>query len=233
MNNQLSRIKELINYKYYGTINEEIQTSLDFNKENFIEDKNNKAIHLNIGIDKNNEKKYALHLTVLFYNKEELVFYFAVTDKNNQLIPGLNTIYDRKIADKYIPDELKGSGKIKDKIIKMTQKLLNMENPARFIIETFDKYSGPEQLEWHRPIINLILDNGYNLTKQDVNVFGKYYWEFIKEGEKTKEQIKESVEFSDWAKNHKRDEEWHKRMNEKSMRIWESLRERGLIKKYE
>ena len=219
-------MKELINYNInYGYINEEMQISDDFNEENFILEKENRRVYIDVGIDIQNEKEHKSYLIVLFTNKqgfEELMFYFMVLDKNDRAVPGLETIYDRKIANKYIPDELKGTGKLKDKIIKMTQKLLNMENPARFIVQTYEDYKDEKQLDWHQPIIDLLLKNGYMLKNKGLTYDKKnYYWEFV---QATKETLPEGYEPIKWKP---RDKEFYDNIRGISESIAKNIRERN------
>jgi len=112
---------------------------------------------------------------------------------------------------------------MKDKLKRI--KLLNMKKPDVFFIVTYDEYKDQKQITWHQPIINLIIENGYNMVKQGIDPENKYYWKFVNRN--NKQALKEHDE--DEIKFKPRDEKWHEEMKKESAIIFESLKKKGLV----
>ena len=148
---------------------------------------------------------------------EELIFYFSLLDKNNQFVKGKETIYDKNIANQYLPKELKSSIAFFNKLKEMFKKLIIMEKPLRFFIETYENYTDEKQLVAHRPIIQLILQNGYIIRNEGLSHDKKkYFWEFI---QATEQQLKESKEDGFDISKIKKDESYYQSIKENTTEI--------------
>ena len=219
MKNQLQRIKELINYKFDGSfIMEEMEVSDNFKNNNFIEQKNIRSIVLEVGSDPENDIEHRIVLILSFTYRdryEQLVFAFSLLDKNNQFVKGKESIYDKNIANQYLPKELQKNIVFFGKLKEMFKILITMEKPIEFYIETYEDYKNEKLLLPYNKIIDLILQNGYMLESKGLtHDKKKYYWKFV---QKTKQQLKESKEFDDWYKNFKKDDEYWQHRKELTM----------------
>ena len=206
-------MKELINYNInYGYINEEMITSDNFKNNNFIKQKEIRSVILEVGIDPENEKEYRIVLILSFTNKggyEELVFAFSLLDKDNQFVKGKESIYNREEVNKYLPKELQKSIIFFGKLKEMFKKLITMEKPIRFFIETYEDYKNEKLINAYGPIIDLILKNGYMLKDKGItHDKKKYFWEFI---QATKQTLPEGYEPFDISKVKKDDAYWQHR----------------------
>ena len=228
---QLTRIKQLFNYNFDGTfITEEMQVSDDFNKNEFIEDKEQKIIYLGVGVDKEDNVDHQIFLVIRFiFNGvyEELIFYFSLLNKNNQFVKGKENIYNREEVDKYLPKELQKSIIFFGKLKEMFKILITMETPDIFFMETYEDFVSERLLNPYRNLIPIILKNGYILEEEGLSFDKKkYHWKFVK---KTKQQLKESKELDKKYKNFKKDDEYWRKLNEENIKIFENSRKRGLF----
>ncbi len=210
MKDQLTRIKELIYYP--NLIIEEMEISSNFNENNFEINDESKSVVLEVGIDPENENQHRITLIIQFTNRSgynELVFYFNITNKNKtEITVEPRSIYDKNIANQYLPKELQKSIAFFNKLKEMFKKLIIMEKPNIFFIETYEDYTDEKQLLAHNPIIEIILQNGYVIESQGLtHDKKKYHWKFV---QKTEQQIKESKEdgFSEFIKTFKKDDKY-------------------------
>ena len=224
MKDQLTRIKELIFYP--KLLSEEMETSDYFKDNSFQEDKETKSLSTEVGIDPENDVEHRLALIMRFTNVggyEELVFYFSLLDKKNQFVKGKETMYSRKESDQYIPKQLKGTIVFFNKLKEMFKKLITMEKPNIFFMETYENYVDEKQLLPFRNIIPIILENGYVIEQEGYSHDKrKYQWKFV---QKTEQQIKESKAdgFSEFIKTFKKDDAYWKKFNEETRIILEKL----------
>ena len=213
-------MKDLINYNFYGYITEEMEVSEDFKNNIFQEYKEIRSVALEVSVDPENDIEYRVFLILSFTNRsgyEELIFYFSLLDKNNQFVKGKETIYDKNIANQYLPKELKSSIAFFNKLKEMFKKLIIMEKPLRFFIETYENYTDEKQLVAHRPIIQLILQNGYMIRNEGLSHDKKkYFWEFI---QATEQQLKESKEDGFDISKIKKDESYYQSIKENTTEI--------------
>ena len=218
MKDQLRRIKELIFYP--KLLAEEMEISDYFKDNNFQENKETRSLSTEVGVDPENNIDHRLVLIMRFTNVsgyEELIFYFSLLDKNNQFVKGKETIYDKNIANQYLPKELKSSIAFFNKLKEMFKKLIIMEKPLRFFIETYENYTDEKQLVAHRPIIQLILQNGYMIRNEGLSHDKKkYFWEFI---QATEQQLKESKEDGFDISKIKKDESYYQSIKENTTEI--------------
>ena len=206
-------MKDLINYNFYGYITEKMETSDSFKNNNFIEQKEIRSAILEVGVDPENDIEYRIVLILSFTNRsgyEELVFGFSLLNKNNQYVKGKESIYDKTVVDKYLPKELKGGVAIFNKLKEMFKKLITMEKPLIFFMETYENFKDQKQLLPFRNIIPIILQNGYVIEEEGISHDKKkYYWKFV---QKTEQQIRESKEDGfDISKIVKDDAYWESR----------------------
>ena len=197
---------------------------MHFINNTFQEYKEKNAIAVEVSIDSENDVDYRLALILRFTNVsgyDELVFYFSLIDKNNQFVKGKESIYNREEANKYLPKKLQGSISFFTKLKEMFKKLINMETPDIFFMETYEDFISERLLNPYRNLIPLILENGYLLEKEGISHDKKkYYWKFVK---KTNQQIKEDKEFEYFINNFKKDDEYWEKFNKESRIIIEKM----------
>ena len=205
-------MKDLINYNFYGYITEEMETSDNFTNNKFIEQKEIRSVVLEVGVDPENDIEYRIVLILSFTNRsgyEELVFGFSILDKNNQYVKGKESIYNREEVNKYLPKELQKSIVFFGKLKEMFKKLITMEKPLRFFIETYEDYKNEKLLIPYRNMIKVVLENGYMLKKEGLaHDKKKYFWEFI---QATKQTLPEGYEPMDLSKIVKDEAYWQHR----------------------
>ena len=72
---------------------------------------------------------------------------------------------------------------------KLFKKLITMEKPLIFFMETYENFKDQKQLLPFRNIIPIILQNGYVIEEEGISHDKKkYYWKFV---QKTEQQIRE------------------------------------------
>ena len=222
MKDQLRRIKELIFYP--KLLAEEMEISDYFKDNNFQENKETRSLSTEVGVDPENNIDHRLVLIMRFTNVsgyDELVFYFSLLDKNNQFVKGKESIYDRKESDQYIPKKLKGTIIFFNKLKEMFKKLITMETPDIFFMETYEDYVDEKLLTPYRNLIPLIIQNGYVMEEEGLSHDKKkYQWKFVK---KTKQQLKESKKFIKFINNFKKDDTYWKKFNEETRLILEKM----------
>jgi len=183
MNEEQKRLKFLMNY---GLLKEEMEVSEEFVNNNFQKQQN--AISLEVGIDRENTEQHRFNLILNFSYFEdipELAFFFNVTNKENSKVTSVpKTLYSRKDSIKYLPKELVGKKIFKEKILIMLNKLLEMEKQNKFFMETYETYQNDKQISYYLDIVRVIQERGYVIEKQGINDFKKYYWLFSQVGVK-------------------------------------------------
>lgn len=163
---------------------EEMKISSNFINNNFNEQ--NRAITLEVGIDDENEVQHRLNLVISIDSPSgysELSFYFNLTNKENtEITSNPKSIYDRKIVKNYLPKELVGKNVFMNKLKEMLEKLMKMELPEKFFMETFEDHVDRKQIDYYDNLVKIITNNGYVIKSQGVNpVTKKYAWQFLRE----------------------------------------------------
>ena len=80
----------------------------------------------------------------------------------------------------------------------MFKKLITMETPDIFFIETYEDYIDEKLLNPYRNLIPIILDHGYVLEREGISHDKKkYFWKFVK---KSKQNLIEGYEEFDISK---------------------------------
>ena len=179
--NEIKRMQILANYPLLVEV---MEISSDFNNNEFKKQKN--AVTLEVGINSENNEQYRLNLILSFGSPLgylELAFYFNLTDIENLKITSKpKSIYDREIAKKYLPKDLIGKNIFMPKLKEMLKRLLKMETPEKFIMETFEDHTDRKQIDYYDNLVKIILENGYVIKSQGINsVTKKYAWKFIRE----------------------------------------------------
>ena len=191
-----------------------METSDNFNSNNFITQKEIRSVSLEVGVDPENDKEHKIFLVMSFSNKsgyEELVFTFTILNKNNQFVKGKESIYDRRIVNEFLPKELQKSIAFFGKLKEMFKILITMEKPDVFYVETYEDFISERLLNPYRNLIPIIMQAGYYVEEEGVSHDKKkYYWKFVK---KTKQQLKEDKNFEKFINdpNRKNEEYWEHR----------------------
>ena len=177
MKSDLKRFKELIKYP----LNEEMQKSIDFDKNNIETNGMSKTVFLKIAENPYDDQQHSLYLFLLFDRKAnpklpELIYYFRALNKSGDKYT-TNTMYSRNESKKFIPKNMLSVGIITDKINLMFEKLIKMDKPIEFTMITYEKLDN-NSLKRFEKLVETIKNNSYFLIETVINKEGKNYWNF-------------------------------------------------------
>ncbi|PCI28433.1 hypothetical protein COB55_03870 [Candidatus Wolfebacteria bacterium] len=110
---------------------------------------------------------------------KELIYFFLMVDSNEKFI---SSTMNREESNKYIPKSIQNQRLILPKINDSFKKLIEMEKPIRFLMET-DEVLTQEGLKRFESLIETIKEQGYNLENKGTRPDGKYFWTFSTESQ--------------------------------------------------
>lgn len=213
----INRIKEL------SGIEEEMEVSQEFSEDPSI-DETNKRVILKIGEDSDDLDNHESYLMMKFTTTEdfrELIYYFQMFNSDGKVV---GSTFLRSEAKKYIPKELQGQRLILPKINELFNKLITMEKPIRFLMETHEDLSDDE-LKRFEPLVETIMEQGYNIKRQGRRPDNKYFWRFSTESQ----EILDEQDHQDYLSLPERD--WDKFFKEeaKLSEEWLNNKKKGLL----